>query len=65
MRRTLLADPAAASELRAVLVELAPHQCSQQVVDVHNTISGGVQHGLVIQTGTVDPLTFGSPPGQD
>ncbi|MFI6935296.1 hypothetical protein [Streptomyces sp. NPDC050287] len=65
LRRTLLADPAAAAELRAVLDELAPHGSSRQVAEVHNTVSGGVQHGPVIQAGTVGSLTFGTPSGQD
>lgn len=64
LRRTLLADPAAASELRVVLDELAPGRSDQPVVDVHNTISGGVQHGPVIQTGTVGSLSLGTPPAQ-
>jgi hypothetical protein len=65
LRRTLLADPGAAAELRAILDELEPHPSSQQIGDVHNTISGGVQHGPVIQTGTLGSLTIGTPPGQD
>ncbi|MEV0780417.1 hypothetical protein [Streptomyces sp. NPDC050428] len=64
LRRTLLANPAAASELRALLDDLAPPKGDQQVVDVHNTISGGVQHGPVIQAGNVGSLSFGTPSGQ-
>ncbi|MFE2426831.1 hypothetical protein ACFXJ5_08770 [Streptomyces sp. NPDC059373] len=58
LRRTLLADPAAASELRSVLDELAPPRGDQQVI--HNVISGGVQHGAVIQAGTVGSLNLGT-----
>ncbi|WSW41041.1 hypothetical protein OG426_30720 [Streptomyces canus] len=64
LRRTLLADPAAAAELRAVLDELAPDRRDRQVADVHNTISGGVQHGPVVQTGVVGSLNFGRLPDQ-
>lgn len=64
LRRTLQANPAAASELRAVLDDLAPSGNDQQIVDVHNTISGGVQHGPVIQAGNVGSLNFGTPPGR-
>ncbi|GAA3797528.1 hypothetical protein GCM10022403_034260 [Streptomyces coacervatus] len=64
LRRTLLANPAAATELRAVLEELAPDRNDQQVVDVHNTISGGVQYGPVVQAGNVGSLSFGTSFGQ-
>jgi PHD/YefM family antitoxin component YafN of YafNO toxin-antitoxin module len=64
LRRTLQANPAAASELRAVLDELAPGEKGQQVTAVHNTISGGVQHGPVIQAGNVGSLHFGPTPGR-
>ncbi|WP_432250351.1 hypothetical protein ACRAR1_26850 [Streptomyces sanyensis] len=64
LRRTLLADPAAAAELQAILNDLAPQKGDQQVVDVRNTISGGAQHGPVIQAGSVGSVSFGAPPGQ-
>jgi hypothetical protein len=64
LRRSLLANPAAATELQAILDELAPDRKSQQVADVHNTISGGVQHGPVVQAGNVGSLSFGVHPGQ-
>ncbi|WP_328731065.1 YtzH-like family protein [Streptomyces caniferus] len=64
LRRTLTANPAAASELRQVLIELAPDRSGQQVAHVHNTISGGVQHGPVVQVGNVGSLNFGAPPVQ-
>ncbi|MFP3990596.1 hypothetical protein U9R90_24650 [Streptomyces sp. E11-3] len=64
IRRALRADPAAAEELRALLDELAPPATAQQMGDVHNTIRGGVQHGTVIQAGTVESLHLGDPGGR-
>ncbi|MFI0964903.1 hypothetical protein ACH4S8_26425 [Streptomyces sp. NPDC021080] len=64
LRRTLLANRDAASELRSILDDLAPQRHDQQVADVRNTISGGVQHGPVIQAGNVGSLSFGTPSGQ-
>ncbi|WP_406528518.1 hypothetical protein [Streptomyces sp. I8-5] len=64
LRRTLLANPAAAAELRSMIDDLAPPKGDQQVADVRNTISGGVQHGPVIQAGNVGSLSFGTPFGQ-
>ncbi|MFI2349136.1 hypothetical protein ACH492_19200 [Streptomyces sp. NPDC019443] len=60
MRRTLRADPEAATELRALLDELWPEWSAPQRHDVHNTISGGTQHGPVIQSGTIGNIHFGS-----
>ncbi|MFC4468069.1 hypothetical protein ACFPH6_26635 [Streptomyces xiangluensis] len=61
LRRTLREDPAAAAELRALLDELAPQPAAPQhstaVHNTHNTINGGVHHGMVIQAHTV-----GEPP---
>jgi hypothetical protein len=51
LRRALLADPSAAAELRSVLDELGVSPGTQHVV--HNSISGGVQHAPVIQSGSV------------
>ncbi|MFI6081793.1 hypothetical protein ACIBBB_12580 [Streptomyces sp. NPDC051217] len=60
LRRALVADPAAAAELRALLDELTPTTPSTyQAPDVHNTISGATVHGTVIQTGTVGRVDFG------
>ncbi|MEV0093680.1 hypothetical protein [Streptomyces sp. NPDC050738] len=64
LRRTLLTNPAAAYELRAMIDGLAPPEGDQQIVNVRNTISGGAQHGPVIQAGNVGSLSFGAPPGQ-
>lgn len=61
LRRRLQADPEAAAELRLLLDELTPQLPAQQVRDVRNTVSGGVQHGPVIQAGTISGLTFGGP----
>lgn len=64
MRRTLQADPQAAAELRALLDELVSALPAQQTVEVHNTISGGTQHGPVIQTGTIGSLHLGGSDGR-
>ncbi|MEU8542612.1 hypothetical protein AB0C52_21975 [Streptomyces sp. NPDC048717] len=55
MRRSLLADPESAADLRAILDELTgePDTPPQPTLVVHNTISGGSNHGLFIQTGTI------------
>ncbi|KIZ18337.1 hypothetical protein [Streptomyces natalensis] len=56
LRRLLRDDPEAAAELRALLGELP-------AVEVRNSISGGVQYGTVIQTGTISGgLTLGGSP---
>ncbi|MGW6841558.1 hypothetical protein [Streptomyces sp. NPDC054958] len=62
LRRTLMADPTAASELQSVLDALAPRRGDQQFAEVRNTISGGVQHGPVVQVGSVRSPSFGVPP---
>ncbi|MFD7323565.1 hypothetical protein ACFV9D_21120 [Streptomyces sp. NPDC059875] len=58
MRRSLRDDPDAAAELREILAELAG--TGAQTVEVSNTIAGGVQHGAVIQAGTIGSLQIGS-----
>ncbi|ATL26946.1 hypothetical protein [Streptomyces formicae] len=58
LRRRLAADPDAVAELRALLAELGPDDGPSGSV-VHNSISGGVQHGQVIQAHTVGDLTIG------
>ena len=65
LRRALVADPAAAAELRSLLAELAPADAVVREGDVHNTISGGVQHGPVVQAKTVGSLYFGAPPPRE
>jgi hypothetical protein len=62
LRRILIANPTSASELQAVLDEFTPRRRDQQIADVHNTISGGVQHGPIVQVGNVGSLSFGTPP---
>lgn len=59
LRRVLLADPEAAEELRVLLAELDPDAKSDSSVSVHNSISGGVQHGPVFQGQHFSGLTFG------
>jgi hypothetical protein len=58
LRRALLADPGAADELRSLLEELAPAAGDGSVVVVRNSITGGVQHGPVIQGQNFSGLTF-------
>ncbi|MFD5698896.1 hypothetical protein [Streptomyces lasiicapitis] len=60
MRRALRADPAAADELRLLLRELAPDEAGEgRGGSVHNSITGGVQHGNVIQAHTVGDVRLG------
>ncbi|WP_405819323.1 hypothetical protein OG705_08005 [Streptomyces sp. NBC_00838] len=60
LRRTLAADPAAAAELRALLDELDPAAPTpQHVTTVHNTMSGGVVHETLIQTGSIGRVDLG------
>nr|WP_280891313.1 hypothetical protein [Streptomyces sp. LBL] len=61
LRRVLQADPQAAEELRSLLAELEPIIDDKQGASVHNSISGGVQNGPVIQGQHFSGLTFGSP----
>ncbi|QCX75904.1 hypothetical protein C9F11_11120 [Streptomyces sp. YIM 121038] len=58
MRRALRADPQAAAELRLLLDELGRGGDDRGGV-VHNTISGGVQRGNVIQAHTVGDVHLG------
>jgi hypothetical protein len=59
LRRALRADPEAAAELRALLDELTPSADDQPKGTVYNAITGGVQHGMVIQAHSVGDLTIG------
>jgi hypothetical protein len=54
LRRVLRADPEAAAELRALLAEVQREAPAQQIRDVHNTISGGTYHNMVIQAGNIN-----------
>ncbi|MFE0176473.1 hypothetical protein ACFWZ2_29565 [Streptomyces sp. NPDC059002] len=60
LRRALAADPGAVAELREILAELVPSADQEERPGgvVHNSISGGVQHGQVIQAHTVGDLTI-------
>ncbi|MFJ8646769.1 hypothetical protein ACIRNI_11655 [Streptomyces sp. NPDC093546] len=61
MRRTLQADPEAAGELRAMLDELLPAlPAAGPTTTTHNSITGGIQHGTVIQTGSIGSLNLGA-----
>ncbi|MEU0458698.1 hypothetical protein ABZ322_38330 [Streptomyces sp. NPDC006129] len=60
LRRALEADPRAAEELRSLLAELDPREGGEPSVSVHNSISGGVQHGPVVQGQSFSGLTFHS-----
>lgn len=54
LRRTLRAYPEAAAELRSLLDGLEPATAEQgNGGNVHNTISGGVQHSSVVQIGNL------------
>ncbi|MEV6328098.1 hypothetical protein [Streptomyces sp. NPDC051909] len=57
MRRSLLADPEAAAELRRILAELTGPEAAvpQNVTTVNNTLTGG-SHGIVLQVGTVNRM---------
>ncbi|GHC64584.1 hypothetical protein [Streptomyces flavofungini] len=60
MRRALRDDPEAAAELRVLLDELTPDGGEEgRGGVVRNSISGGVQHGNVIQAHTVGDVTLG------
>ncbi|WP_446047457.1 hypothetical protein [Streptomyces olivaceus] len=61
LRRVLQADPRAAEELRSLLAELEPTVDDGRGVSVHNSVSGGVQNGPVVQGQYFSGLTFGAP----
>lgn len=56
LRLTLLADPGAATELRTLLAEIAGDEA--HTTTVTNTVTGGTQHGPVIQGQQFSGLTF-------
>ncbi|MDI5972407.1 hypothetical protein POF50_024220 [Streptomyces sp. SL13] len=63
LRRLLRRDPDAGRQLLALLAELGGAAPSQSAGSVHNTISGGVQHGPVFQgRDFFGGLTFNGPP---
>lgn len=61
LRRVLRTDPVAAADLRALLDEVAPLVGDGDAGAVHNTISGGVQHGPIIQGRDFSDLTLHMP----
>ncbi|GCD99328.1 hypothetical protein EHYA_07043 [Embleya hyalina] len=61
LRRALEADPAAAADLRALLDELTP-LAATPAAPVTNTITGGTQHGPVLQGRDFSDLTFHTQP---
>ncbi|MFD4988474.1 hypothetical protein [Streptomyces sp. NPDC058374] len=62
LRRLLRADPEAATELRRLIDEIAPAEGAGPTFQVTNTISGGTQQGIVIQTGHLGGLSSGDVP---
>jgi hypothetical protein len=58
-RRHLRDHPEDAEELRALLGELDPDFARTQRGEVRNVISGGTQHGTVIQAGHVGEIRLG------
>ncbi|MFJ6385988.1 hypothetical protein ACIQJT_00080 [Streptomyces sp. NPDC091972] len=64
LRRVLEADPGAADELRSLLAELDPPADEEVSRAVRNSISGGVQHGPVLQGQSFSGLTFNTSCGE-
>ncbi|MET8562267.1 hypothetical protein ABZV75_17325 [Streptomyces flaveolus] len=58
LRRALQAHPGAAEELRLLLAELGQEEGTGAGVAVHNSVSGGVQYGPVVQGQQFSSLTF-------
>jgi hypothetical protein len=60
LQRLLQAGSATVDDLRELLASLQrlPYGPGTQPVTVHNDISGGIQHGPVIQSGRITGLTF-------
>jgi hypothetical protein len=56
----LQGDPALAEDLRHLMEALSVPK-ARPSRSVHNVISGGVQHGPVIQAGRISGLAFGGP----
>ncbi|MFD7955001.1 hypothetical protein ACFV4X_16070 [Streptomyces ardesiacus] len=61
LRRVLQDDPQAADELRTLLSEVSPGVQDDRGASVHNSVSGGVQNGPVVQGQHFSGLTFGAP----
>ncbi|GAA3172078.1 MULTISPECIES: hypothetical protein [Streptomyces] len=62
LRRLLREDPDAAGELAALEEEWRPAPEGVSVRDVHNSMSGTMQQGVVIQAGVISELTSGNGP---
>jgi hypothetical protein len=60
-RRLLRQDGTVGDEIRELLRVLVPGPESDSVGNVHNVVSGGVQHGPVIQSGRISGLIFSNP----
>ncbi|MEV5846163.1 hypothetical protein AB0M32_29755 [Streptomyces sp. NPDC051985] len=58
LRRLLEHDPDAIPELRALVTEFAPSSRLGPSNTVHNSITGGTQHGPVVQGHTFTNLTI-------
>ncbi|WP_217167500.1 hypothetical protein [Streptomyces sp. AC512_CC834] len=58
LRRLLEQDPGASEELRRLVDEFAPTARSEPPGSVHNSVTGGRQHGPVVQGHTFTNLTF-------
>ncbi|MFE5331357.1 hypothetical protein ACFRCG_33725 [Embleya sp. NPDC056575] len=58
LRRALQSDPTAAADLRALLDELTPLTGTPTTTQVTNTITGGTQHGPVLQGHNFSAVTF-------
>ncbi|MGW9205928.1 hypothetical protein ACWGR4_02915 [Embleya sp. NPDC055664] len=58
LRRALQSDPTAAADLQALLDELTPLIGTPTTTQVTNTITGGTQHGPVLQGHNFSGVTF-------
>ncbi|GAB2744706.1 hypothetical protein [Kitasatospora kifunensis] len=58
LRRLLSADRTTGEELRDLIDSLARISEATLMGSVHNVVSGGVQHGPIIQSGRISGLTF-------
>ncbi|WP_157875920.1 hypothetical protein [Peterkaempfera griseoplana] len=57
LHRLMLSDPSVTTELTSLLRSID----SQPSGGIHNTISGGIQNGIVIQSGNISGSTFHVP----
>ncbi|MEV0974977.1 hypothetical protein [Microtetraspora glauca] len=61
LSRLLEADPALADDLQRFMKASSARSLAGPTGDVHNVISGGVQHGPVIQAGRISGLAMHGP----